>query len=237
MERRLFGRTVFIPLNGLSVTRRLEFSTLMKYLDLKGDELVLDVACGDGYWSARMIPKTGAVVGFDFNMNRLQQARRLARGFRGTVRCDAHALPFRDGIFDRSVGMCVLEHFRDDVQALNELRRVIKPGGILALTVDSFSYPGISQVEKEKHARIFSVVHLYQLDDLKKKLEGTGFQLAKWSYLLRSPISASLYHFAIRFPKLAYLLFPISYPLSLWSERFSKNQTCGYKLAVAARAQ
>jgi ubiquinone/menaquinone biosynthesis C-methylase UbiE len=236
MERTLFGRTFHIPLNGLSVSRRLEFSLLMKYLDLKGSELLLDVACGDGYWTAKMIPRAAGIVGFDFNFKRLQQALKLAAGLRGAVRCDAHILPFQDESFDCSVGVCVLEHFERDVEALSELRRVMKPGGTLALTVDSFSYPGVSEEEKARHARNFSVVHHYKINDLKKKLGEAGFEATKWSYLLKSPVAASFYRFTLKHPKLAYFIFPISYPLSLWSERLSRNQSCGYKLAVAARA-
>lgn len=236
MERKIFGKTIHIPLNGLNVSRRLEYNLLMKYLDLRGDELLLDVACGDGYWTAKMISQTRGVVGFDYDFKRLLQANRLAGGFWGGIRCDAHTLPFQTGSFDRAVGICVLEHFGDDVKALSELRRILKPGGRLALTVDSFSYPGITDAEKARHGEKFSVVRHYMHDDLTDKLNQVGFEVLEWTYLLRTPISANLYLWALRHPKLAYLAYPLSYPLSLWSEQHSKNQSCGYKLAVATEA-
>ncbi len=208
----------------------------MKYLDFKGDELLLDVACGDGYWTNKMSPHVAGVVGFDYNFQRLLQAKKLASGMKGGIRCDAHILPFKEGTFDCSIGICVLEHFQDDVKAMTELRRVLKPGGRLALTVDSFSYPGMSDDEMARHAKKFSVVHHYKIEDLTEKLQQAGFEVEQWSYMLRTPISASLYVNALRSPKLAYLLYPISYPVSAWSEQHSKNQTCGYKLAVAAKA-
>ncbi|HDH57928.1 MAG TPA: class I SAM-dependent methyltransferase, partial [Bacteroidetes bacterium] len=139
MELKIFGRAIHIPLNGLNVSRRLEFRLLMRYLDLDGEERLLDVACGDGYWSNRMTSRAAAVVGFDFNQNRLRQARKLAKFLSGAIRCDAHDLPIKSAAFDCSVGICVLEHFKDDLKALRELRRVLKPGGKLALTVDSFT--------------------------------------------------------------------------------------------------
>ncbi len=237
MERKLFGKTIHIPLNGLNVSRRLEYNLLMDYLDLKGNERLLDVACGDGYWTAKMTPKAAQVVGFDYNFDRLKQAKRLAPGMLGGVRCDAHELPFADDAFDCAVGICVLEHFDDDVKALCELHRVLKSGGRLALTVDSFSYPGMSAEEKARHARKFSVVHHYRVEDLQDKLERAGFHLTTWTYLLRTPISANLYRGALKYPKLAYLVYPISYPLSRWSERLSKNRYSGYKLAIAAEAK
>ena len=237
MELKIFGRAIHIPLNGLNVSRRLEFRLLMRYLDLDGEERLLDVACGDGYWSNRMTSRAAAVVGFDFNQNRLRQARKLAKFLSGAIRCDAHDLPIKSAAFDCSVGICVLEHFKDDLKALRELRRVLKPGGKLALTVDSFTYPGFSQAKKAKHAEKFSVAHFYDINSLRDRLKEAGFEVVEWSYLLRTPISARLYQWALRFPKLAYFFFPLAYPLSLWSERLSKNQTGGYKLAVAARAQ
>ncbi|MCX6639767.1 MAG: class I SAM-dependent methyltransferase [bacterium] len=233
----LFGKEIHIPLNGLNVSRRLEFNLLMRYLNLQGKGLLLDVACGDGFWTAKMIPKAVGVVGFDYNFNRLRQARKLADGLLGAIRSDAHVLPFQSGSFDHAVGICVLEHFDDDVQVLSELRRVLKPGGSLALTVDSFSYPGISTAEREKHAKKFSVVHLYQIDSLREKLTEAGFEIAQWTYMLRTPISAGLYLQALRIPKLAYFLYPVAYPLSRLAERSSTNQTNGYKLAVLAKAR
>ncbi|MBU0518779.1 class I SAM-dependent methyltransferase [bacterium] len=236
MDKRLFGKEIHIPLNGLNVSRRLEYNLLMRYLDLKGTESLLDVACGDGFWTAKMLSQAASVVGFDYNFKRLRQAGNLASGMLGRIRNDAHVLPFADEKFDASVGICVLEHFQDDVKALSELRRVTKPGGKLALTVDSFSYPGISEAEKEKHAKKFSVVHLYKIETLTEKLKQAGYEVLQWTYLLRTPISANLYLQALRHPKLAYFVYPITYPLSLWSEQQSKNQECGHKLAVLARA-
>jgi len=236
MEITLFGKEIHIPLNGLNVSRRLEYNLLMRYLDLKGMEFLLDVACGDGYWTRKMLSQAAGVVGFDYNFKRLQQAGNLASGMLGRIRCDAHVLPFADKQFDASIGICVLEHFAEDVKALSELRRVTKSGGKLAMTVDSFSYPGISEVEMAKHVKKFSVVHTYKIDTLTDKLNQAGFEVLEWTYLLRAPLSANLYLQALRHPKLAYFVYPITYPLSLWSEQLSKNQSSGYKLAVSARA-
>lgn len=236
MEFRLLNKPVYIPLNGLNVSRRLEFQILKRYLNLKGHERLLDVACGDGYWTTRLAPLAREVIGFDFNRNRLLQARRQGPDIAGLVGCDAHCLPFRTGSFDAAIGICVLEHFRDDLQALKELRRVLKPGGKLALTVDSFSLPDIGPKEKARHAKAFSVVHWYRIPDLRGVLNQAGFKVNQWSYLLKSPAAVATYRASLQNPKLGYLLFPITYPLSLLGEAISRNQVCGYKLAVYATA-
>ncbi len=46
---------------------------------------------------------------------------------------DAHHLPFRDGVFDRVLGLNVFEHLRDPKRAAGEIFRVLKPGGTVAI--------------------------------------------------------------------------------------------------------
>lgn len=239
MELKLFGRQIHIPLNGLNVSRRMEYSVLMKYLNLKGDERLLDIACGDGYWTAKMGAKAAVVIGFDFNFGRLQKARNLGHSRIEVIRCDAHFLPLKNEVFDAAVGICVLEHFDDDVKALSELRRVLNQDAGLALTVDSFSYPNISEEEKQRHAEKFHVRNYYQVPDLEGKLRQAGFKVTSTGYILGTPLSAFLYRLALKFPRLAYFLFPMAYPLSLWSEYASgglRRNKNGYKLAVSVRA-
>ena len=53
----------------------------------------------------------------------------------GAVQGDALHLPFADGTFDRVIASEVLEHIPDDVAAMTELARVLRPGGTMAVTV------------------------------------------------------------------------------------------------------
>ena len=55
---------------------------------------------------------------------------------------DALALPFADGEFDRIVAAEVLEHIPADIQAIDELARVLRPGGTIALTVPAVAARG-----------------------------------------------------------------------------------------------
>jgi len=214
----------------------MEYNTLIRYLNLQGHERVLDVACGDGYWTSRLAYLAGEVVGFDFNRDRLKQAKRMNGGFFGLIGCDAHYLPFKDRQFDAAIGICVLEHFENDYQALSELRRVLKPGGKLVMTVDSFSLPDITEKDRARHAAKFTVYHWYRNGDLHDLLRKAGFDVVQSTYLLRSPLAASVYRRTLMSPKLSYLLYPFTYPLCLTSERFSRNTECGYKMAFSARA-
>ncbi len=97
---------------------------------------VLDAGCGPGSitlgLAAALAP--GEVVGIDVQPSQVEKARALAvqRGVTN-VRFEAsnvYELPFPDGSFDAAFANSVLEHLREPVRALAELRRVLRPGGI-----------------------------------------------------------------------------------------------------------
>lgn len=99
---------------------------------------ILDLGCGPGSISvdfARLAPQ-GHVTGVEYVPEPLEQARALARS-RGVPNADfvvgdVHALDFPDDSFDIVHVHQVLQHIADPVQALREMRRVAKPGGVVA---------------------------------------------------------------------------------------------------------
>jgi ubiquinone/menaquinone biosynthesis C-methylase UbiE len=108
---------------------------MVSLLDLRGDEHVLDVACGTGHASlavARMLPN-GRVTGVDFSAGMLDQARRKAAaqgiGNIGLLERDMTALGFPADSFD--VALCAFGiFFVDDLDAqLAHIASVVKPGG------------------------------------------------------------------------------------------------------------
>ncbi|MFZ2101193.1 MAG: class I SAM-dependent methyltransferase, partial [Oricola sp.] len=100
-------------------------------------DVVLDVACGTGVLaleaSTRVGP-SGSVAGLDCNSGMLEQARRKSAEIEWKEGV-AEALPFEDGVFDAVVSQFGLMFFVDRVKALSEMRRVLKPGGRLAVAV------------------------------------------------------------------------------------------------------
>jgi ubiquinone/menaquinone biosynthesis C-methylase UbiE len=84
---------------------------------------------------ATAVGDKGAVIGIDHDPAMLEQARqRTAVQAHVTVRAsDAHALPLDDASIDRARTDRVLQHLASPRQALGELRRVVRPGGLVAL--------------------------------------------------------------------------------------------------------
>ena len=98
---------------------------------------VLDLACGTGLVARDILERVGPSqppLGFDRSAGMLQVARRLEPRIDWRFG-DAVSLPFADDSFDRVVCQFGLMFFSDRVRALREMRRVLKPGGRLVLSV------------------------------------------------------------------------------------------------------
>jgi SAM-dependent methyltransferase len=99
---------------------------------------VLDVGCGPGTITADLARRVapGRVVGVDPSARVLAEARRAAADAGVEVRFevgDVHALAHPDDSFDVVHAHQVLQHLADPVAALREMRRVARPGGVVAV--------------------------------------------------------------------------------------------------------
>jgi SAM-dependent methyltransferase len=105
---------------------------------LFGGARVLDVGCGSGTITADLAARVapGRVTGVDSSPQALAQARHVGTDRRLSnvdfVVADVHALDFADHVFDVIHAHQVLQHVADPVRALAEMRRVCRPGGIVA---------------------------------------------------------------------------------------------------------
>ncbi len=98
---------------------------------------VLDVACGTGIvarTAADLVGATGSVVGLDLNEAMLTVARRVTPGVEWH-QGDAADLPFDDSSFDTVVSQMALMFFPDRRAAIEQMRRVVRTGGSVAVLV------------------------------------------------------------------------------------------------------
>lgn len=129
-------------------------------------QMCLDYGGGDAAMASMLAQEGGKVNVFDVSKRALHFAQE-ADDRLGLVRGKTR-LPFRNGAFDIVTMLETLEHIPDDEEALAlaEAHRVLKPGGLFAISVPSDRSP-----VSAKHYR-----H-YALDDLKKKLEANAFEI------------------------------------------------------------
>ncbi len=115
-----------------------ELAALVKELPIAPPMRVLDLACGDGFYTARIADRLagdGRVVAVDLNPAYLEAARREV-GARTNVELVAapyDALPFPDRSFDFVWCAQSLYSLPDPVHVLEHVKRVLRPGGIVAV--------------------------------------------------------------------------------------------------------
>ena len=98
----------------------------------RGSGRILDAGCG----SSLIIQSLNNAVGMDFNLGKLRFLRRYGMPL---VRGSAFALPFADNSFDCVVSQEVIEHLPYDESIFEDMRRVLKPGGIVILGTPDYA--------------------------------------------------------------------------------------------------
>ena len=103
---------------------------------LAPEQTLLDVGAGPGTITLEFAARVGRVTAVEIDEAALSLSRtRVAEAGATNIDfavADVHALPFDDGAFDVVHAHQVLQHVGDPVQALREMRRVTKPGGVVA---------------------------------------------------------------------------------------------------------
>lgn len=114
---------------------------LLEISDIHEGDRVLDVACGTGIvarHAASRVGTSGSVVGLDINEGMLAVAEETAADIQPSIEWrqgDATELPFSDERFDVVCCQQSLQFFDDPTAAVGEMRRVLTPGGRVALSV------------------------------------------------------------------------------------------------------
>lgn len=148
------------------------FSDFLSFTNVS-DSFVLDVGCGIGFLSEKLEKEhRNTVIGVDINVHALRFGKRHLK-LRHPVFGNISDLPFKDAIYDAVFLIDVLEHLKRPARSMMEIRRVLKPRGRLLLITSNRYAPG-KLVAQEKDPTHY---HEYTWLELKKFLEGAGFQI------------------------------------------------------------
>jgi SAM-dependent methyltransferase len=172
-------------------------------LGLRPGAMFLDAGAGFGRHAFEAARKGATVFALDWAQEEVVGTRNTfgamieAREipdvtYGGALRGDATRLPFADGTFDVVVTSEVLEHIQDDVTAISELHRVLKPGGTLGVTVPTWWPEKINwMLSDEYHAPKSPGGHvrIYSATELKAKLRSAGLDVfaSHHAHALHSP--------------------------------------------------
>jgi SAM-dependent methyltransferase len=170
-------------------------------LGVRRGDLLLDMGCGAGRHAFESFRKGARVVAFDYSAAELKDVAGLFAAMReageeglmaATTNGDALRLPFPDNTFDRVIASEVLEHVTDDQVALDEIFRVLKPGGTVAATVPSWLPEQICWAHSEEyHAPVVEGGHvrIYSEPTLRARMRAAGLRpgAAHHAHALHSP--------------------------------------------------
>ncbi len=147
---------------------------------------ILDAGCGPG-GNGAWLASHGRVIGIDLAREALEFVRER-RPTTAPVLASAERMPFADDVFDVAVAVTVLYTVRDDVAALGELARVVRPRGAVLLFEPAF------RLLRRAHDATVHGLRRYRRDELADLAARAGFRVrrATYAYSFLAPPAAAL---------------------------------------------
>jgi arsenite methyltransferase len=151
-------------------------------LEIQPTDHVLEIGFGSGYGIQRAasLATQGRVAGVDFSQTMLEQATRrnavaIDEGLVELCLGDATALLYPENTFHKAFATNVIYFWKDPLATLQEIHRVMKPGGRLALYVIAKE-----NLQKFKLVTQTGVYQLYKGEELVRLLTQAGFHQARF---------------------------------------------------------
>jgi len=130
--------------NEADMSYRKRVQTVFEWLQPQAGDRILDAGCGRGFYLKFVrYASDASIVGLELELPFLRTAKHALTEFQypPLVNASLYDPPFPNATFDKIVLSEVLEHVPDDAGALGSLSRILKPGGLIAITVPNANYP------------------------------------------------------------------------------------------------
>jgi SAM-dependent methyltransferase len=134
---------------------------------------ILDAGCGTGS-NIIFFNQYGKTYGTDISPIATKFCR--IRGIKNVITSDVSKLPYKDRFFDLVSCMDVLEHIENEDKAIREIYRILKPGGLVLLTVPALPFIFSKHDKAQGHFRRYNIKHLRQI------LTSAGFVEERTTY-------------------------------------------------------
>ena len=162
---------------------------------------MLDLGCGAGRHAFEALRRGAQIVALDTDTGELRQVSAIfaamheagevpGGGSAQAVAGNATAMPFPDGCFDRVIAAEVLEHIPADQAAMDEITRVLRPGGLAAVTVPSWLPERICwRLSDDYHNVPGGHLRIFTRPELEAKLARSGLRVGghHHAHALHSP--------------------------------------------------
>lgn len=133
----------FMTRNEADMAFKKRVQTIFDWVELREDSVILDMPCGRGFYLNMLRYVSNAtLIGAELDWPVIKKAQQnVAHLGIPLHNADFYNLPYAANSFDAVIASEILEHLHDDVAALREAYRVLKPGGVVAITVPHANYP------------------------------------------------------------------------------------------------
>lgn len=224
-----------------SVIRRMQAPVILRMLDPKKHDLILDAGCDMGQFTFE-IANVCRCVGIDWKtrenwphaMRNLSSVTYLGG--------DAQKMPFLDGVFHKILLSSVLQMVNDDELLLSECHRVLRTDGLLVLSVPTeYIYvKKLNEVKRELNERFRSRGKgYYKTEEIRRLLRKCGFEIVEIEYApkrLGSFLFEAKLYFCYRanLPLFHPAYFSLLYPLAYF-DRFDDKKQKGNEIIIKSQ--
>jgi len=115
-----------------ALVKSVELEWVMNLLQPQAGEKILDAGCGSGIFTQPIAEKGAQITGIDISQPMLDHAQKRLPNYE-FLAADICDLPFADEMFEKTVSITALEFIENGEQAIAELFRVTKPGGLVVV--------------------------------------------------------------------------------------------------------
>ena len=165
------------------------------FAKLELEDPVLDIGCGNGHFACVAL-RTPLLSGCDRDVSQVKRALSL-KVYRQAVAGDICSLPYRDRSFATIICNCALEHIADLEQALQEVFRLLTPGGTFVFTVPTEKFnewfylswllrklrlSKSAQIQIDRYNRFQFHHHIYSVREWSARLAAAGLQMERHDY-------------------------------------------------------
>jgi SAM-dependent methyltransferase len=170
-------------------------------LPIQGGTRLLDLGCGAGRHAFEAARRGARVVALDADRGELAQVAAIAAAMAEagelpptasitTVASDATTMPFPDDAFDIVIAAEIMEHIGADQDAMDEVSRVLRPGGLVAVTVPAWLPERICWLLSDDYHNVpGGHLRIFTRPELETKLRRSGLKVGghHHAHALHSP--------------------------------------------------
>lgn len=224
-----------------NIIRRVQAPVIMRILNPKEKDFILDVGCGGGFISYE-IAKTCKCFGIDWNINQNLSYAMYKMPTVTYLKADVQKIPFKDETFHKILLSSVLQMVEDDEALSKECHRVLKEDGtiVLSVPIEYIYIPRLNKL-KDKLIEMFGSQGkgFYEYSDVIELLQRRGFEIQETEYApkrLGSFIYESWLYFCYRarLPLFHPFYFLLLYPIAYF-DRFGNKEQKGNEIIIKAR--